>query len=90
MQQKAQARNQGGLQFTPLQNAGAPVLAMKGIVNGGLALLEVQGSGVYLVRKGDTLSLNRQGQNIVIKIEKIDHLSLMVKMGTLAEIIVVR
>lgn len=90
MQQKAQAHNQGGAQFTPLQNAQAPTLAMKGIVNEGLALLEVQGSGVYLVRKGDTLSLNRQGQNIVIKIEKIDRLSLMVKMGTLAEIIVVR
>jgi hypothetical protein len=90
MQQKAQARNLGGPQFTPLQNAQAPALALKGIVNEGLALLEVQGSGVYLVRKGDTLSLNRQGQNLVIKIEKIDRLSLMVKMGTLAEIIVVR
>ncbi len=90
MQQKAQAHNQGAVQFTPLQNAQAPTLAMKGIVNEGLALLEVQGSGVYLVRKGDTLSLNREGQNIVIKIEKIDRLSLMVKMGTLAEIIVVR
>ncbi len=90
MQQKAQARNLGGPQFTPLQNAQTPELALKGIVNGGLALLEVQGSGVYLVREGDTLSLNRQGQNTVMKIEKIDRLSLMVKMGTLEEIIVVR
>ncbi len=90
MQQKAQAHNQGGVQFTPLQNAQAPTLVMRGIVSGGLALLDVEGHGVYLVREGDTLSLNRQGQNTVIKIEKIDRLSLMVKMGTLAEIIVVR
>jgi hypothetical protein len=90
MQQKALARNQGGPQFTPLQGAQTPTLSLKGIVNGEMALLEVQGSGVYLVREGDTLSLNRQGQNTVMKIEKIDRLSLMVKMGTLAEIIVVR
>jgi len=90
MQQKAQAHNQGGAQFTPLQNAQAPTLVMRGIVSGGLALLDVEGYGVYLVREGDTLSLNRQGQNTVIKIEKIDHLSLMVKIGTLNEMIVVR
>lgn len=90
MQQKAQARNQRGPQFTPLQSAQTPTLSLKGIVNGEMALLEVQGSGVYLVREGDTLSLNRQGQNTVMKIEKIDRLSLMVRMGTLAEIIVVR
>jgi hypothetical protein len=90
MQQKALAHNQGGAQFTPLQNAQAPTLIMRGIVSGGLALLDVEGHGVYLVREGDTLSLNRQGQNTVIKIEKIDHLSLMVKIGTLNEMIVVR
>jgi hypothetical protein len=90
MQQKAQAGNQGGLQFTPLQNAHVPTLVMRGIVSGGLALLDVEGHGVYLVREGDTLSLNRQGQNTVIKIEKINRLSLMVKIGTLNEMIVVR
>lgn len=90
MQQKARAGNQVGPQFTPLQNAEMPTLVMRGIVSGGLALLDVEGHGVYLVREGDTLSLNRQGQNTVIKIEKIDHLSLMVKIGTLNEMIVVR
>lgn len=90
MQQKALAQHHGGPQFTPLQNAEAPELALKGIVSGGLALLEIQGSGVFLVREGDTVSFSRQGRNVVMKIEKIDRLSLMVRVGTLQEIIVVR
>lgn len=89
MQQKALAR-QGGPQFTPLHDAPVPELTLKGVINGGMALLEVQGSGVFLVREGDTISLSRQGRNTVLKIEKIDRLSLMVKVGTLEEIIVVR
>lgn len=90
MQQKALAGNLGGLQFTPLQNPQVPTLIMRGIVSGGLALLDVEGHGVYMVREGDNLSLNRQGQNTVIKIEKIDRFSLQVKVGTLNETIVVR
>lgn len=89
MQQKALARD-GGPQFTPLHDAQAPELTLKGIVNGGMALLEVRGAGVFLVREGDTISLSRQGRNTVMKIEKIHRLSLMVKVGTLEEIIVVR
>jgi hypothetical protein len=89
MQQKVFERR-GGPLFTPLHDAPAPDMALKGIVNGGMALLEVQGSGVFLVRAGDTISLSRQGRNTVMKIEKIDRLSLMVKVGTLEEIIVVR
>lgn len=89
MQQKVFERR-GGPLFTPLHDAPAPDMTLKGIVNGGMALLEVQGSGVFLVREGDTISLSRQGRNTVMKIEKIDRLSLMVKVGTLEEIIVVR
>lgn len=89
MQQKALARH-GGPQFTPLHDAQAPELTLKGIVSGGMALLEVHGSGVFLVREGDTISLSRQGRNTVMKIEKIHRLSLMVRVGTLQEMIVVR
>lgn len=89
MQQKALAGTQGP-RFVPLRDAQTPSMTLRGLIDNRLALLEVEGAGVYLVREGDTLSLSRQGQNTVMKIEKIDRLSLMVKMGTLEEVIVVR
>jgi hypothetical protein len=90
MQLKALQQAQGGPQIMPGQNLQVPALFLRGIVSGGWALLEVQGSGVFLVREGDTVSLTRQGQNTVMKIEKVDRLSLLVRTGSLQEMIVVR
>jgi len=90
MQLKALQQAQGGPQLMPSQNPQIPSLFLRGIVSGGWALLEIQGSGVFLVREGDTVSLTRQGQNTVMKIEKVDRLSLLVRTGSLQEMIVVR
>lgn len=84
------------LRFTPLSAAGgaAPQLTLRGVINGKngarLALLDVAGSGVYLVREGDSISLHRATGNTVIKVKEVSHLSLLVEIGTLGEVIVVR
>lgn len=90
MRQRAYLQSQGGMQFVAAPNAKTPTMTLKGLVNKNLALLEIQGVGTYMVRQGDSLSFNKGGENLVIKIEKIDSLSLNVKVGTLQEVIVVR
>jgi hypothetical protein len=89
MQQKV-FQAQGGVQFVAQPGARTPAMKLKGLLNKTLALIEIEGAGVHLVRAGDTLSLNKTGENLVIKIEKVDTLSLNVKVGTLEEMIVVR
>ncbi|MBV1883673.1 MAG: hypothetical protein KUG82_18685 [Pseudomonadales bacterium] len=83
--------------FTPLGEGGftTPTLILRGIINRPgedepLALLDVQGSGVFMVRAGDTISLHNSGASTVLKINEIGRLSLMVEVGTLGETIVVR
>ena len=55
-----------------------------------VALLEVHGEGTYLVRAGDTISLNVSGRNTVLKVKDISSLSAFVEVGTLGQVIVVR
>jgi hypothetical protein len=90
MRQRAYRLSQGGAQFVAAPGAKTPAMVLKGLVNKKLALLEIQGVGIYMVREGDSLSFNNSGENLVIKIDKIDSLSLNVKVGTLQEVIVVR
>jgi hypothetical protein len=54
------------------------------------AVLEISGLGSYVVREGDTVSLPQNGFNNVIKVSKIDRLSLLIEVGKLGEVIVVR
>jgi hypothetical protein len=54
------------------------------------ALLEVNGVGTYLVHVGDTISLQRQGGETVLKVREINKLNVLVEVGTLGHIIVVR
>ena len=95
MEQTATRGQKSGPDFTPLPAASTtPHLKLRGIVSGGdgarLALLDVSGSGVYLVREGDTISLHGSERNTVIKVEEMNHLTLTVSVGTLGEIVVVR
>lgn len=90
MQQKAHQKGTGEARFVAVPGVRTPAMSLKGLVNNRLALLEVEGAGVYLVREGDTLSLHKTGEHLVIKIDKIDALSLNVRVGALEEIIVVR
>jgi len=45
---------------------------------------------VFLVREGDTISLQKNGKNNVLKVKKITKLSALVEVGTLGQVIVVR
>lgn len=83
-----------GLRFTPLAGAQVPELKLRGVVNGTdgqrVGLIEVINEGVFLVRKGDTISLRTAGNNTVINIQEISQLSVVVESGTLGEVIIVR
>jgi len=91
-----EAQRQGtGPQFFPSQDPEAvPVLRLKAFIEGHeeqpIALLEVQGHGVYLVRAGDVISLQSGGRNTVLKVQEITNLSVLVQIGTLGQVIVVR
>lgn len=71
-----------------------PGLALKGYVEdeGGnaVALLEVDGKSTYLVRKDDTVSLPRAGQNLVMRVVQLTNLELHVEVGELRRVVVVR
>lgn len=54
------------------------------------AILEVDGAGVHIVRRGDTVGLHRLGSNAVLKVLRVDRLSLVVEVGSLGQVIVVR
>ena len=55
-----------------------------------IALLEVHGGGVHIVREGDTVGLYDLGYDSVIRIRKIDKLHLVVESGSLGRTIIVR
>lgn len=71
-----------------------PKMRVKGFVNKGLkksvALLEIEGSGVYLVSEGEEIGLQALGQNTVIKIIKVDSNSVKVQSGQVNQVIIVR
>jgi len=76
-----------GLAFT------LPKLTMKGVVfkkQDPIALLEIGGNGVYMVRVGDEISFNPAMPKQVIKVKKISRLNVIVEVGTLGDLIVVR
>lgn len=92
-QQAAQAP--GGYGFIP--SAGidqVPKMRLRGFVNDdpekSVALLEVEGAGVYLVRSGDEIGLQAIGRNTVLKIVAIDGQSIKVQTGMINQVIVVR
>lgn len=72
----------------------APRMKLKGFVNRGakkmVALLDVEGAGVYLVSEGDEIGLQAIGQNSVIKIIKVDANGVRVQTGQVNQVIVVR
>jgi hypothetical protein len=89
--QKANAQ-QG---FVPGYGAqSVPKMRVKGFVNRGakrsVALLEIEGAGVYLVSEGEEIGLQALGQNTVIKILKVDANSVKVQSGQVNQVIIVR
>lgn len=72
-----------------------PKLSLKGVVykssqSDPLALLDVAGYGVYMVRLEDEIGFNPSDPSQVIKIKKINRLNIIVEVGTLGDLIVVR
>lgn len=53
------------------------------------ALIEIQGQGALIVNEGDTISLQRQ-QSMVLKVVKLNNLSISIQVGKLGQVIVVR
>jgi len=71
-----------------------PKMRMRGFLKGkngeSVALLEVDGGQVHIVRAGDTIGLHGRGSNAGLKIKSIDRLHLVVESGTLGQTIIVR
>lgn len=81
--------------FVPAQGPqSVPPLQLRGYLHSSDttpgALLEVNGVGIYLVHVGDTISLQRQGGETVLKVREINKLNVLVEVGTLGHIVVVR
>jgi len=55
-----------------------------------LALLEISGSGVYMVREGDEINIDPRQPANAIRISEISRLSITIETGTLGRIRVLR
>ncbi len=85
----------GGVQFQALSQATKlPRMHLRGLIqdrNGDLAaLLEIEKSGIHIVREGDAVGLYDMGVNSVIRVRKINRLNLVVEAGSLGQMIIVR
>ncbi len=71
-----------------------PKMKLKGHLQGAdketLALLEIEGGEVHLVREGDTVGLHDLGFSGAIRIRKIDRLHLVIEAGSYGQLIIVR
>lgn len=84
-----------GPQFTPREQAvKIPKMHLRGHLQGKngqvIALLEIEGGGVYLVRENDTVGLHEFGYDSVIRIKQINRLYLVIESGSLGKAIIVR
>ncbi len=89
--QKASAQ-QGFVPGYGFQNV--PKMRLKGFAtkhkSNATALLEIEGAGVYMVRKGDEVGLHTLGQNTVLKIVDVSSNGVKVQTGQINQVIVVR
>ncbi|MDP2683008.1 MAG: hypothetical protein Q8P28_09455 [Deltaproteobacteria bacterium] len=76
------------------QKGEIPLMQLKGLIEGvdrsPVALLDIQGFGIYIVHREDTISLQYPRQNIVLRIKDIVNNSVIVDVGTLGRVMVVR
>lgn len=87
--------NRSGLVFQPLTaETRIPRMKLRGLLrqkDGTMAgLLDVEGSGVHLVREGDTVGLYDLGSNAVIRVRHIDRLQMVVEAGSLGRRFIIR
>lgn len=87
------ANSPGGRGFIPSVGfEQVPKMKLRGFVDNrqAVALLEIEGVGTYLVRKGDEIGLQALGKNTVIKILDVNGMSVKVQTGMINQVIVVR
>jgi hypothetical protein len=91
-----QGTAQGQYGFLPLGTQGddgVPKMRLKGFIDKGentLALLEIVGSGTYMVREGDEINIDPRQPYSAIRISEINRLSITVETGYLGSIKVMR
>ncbi len=92
---KGDANLQASLDFLPNEQAKftVPVMVMKGLVMAEdgqyMAVLDIEGYGIKVVRKGDTIGLQGSG-DAAIRIKEITRLQIIVEAGKIGKVIVVR
>lgn len=88
------AVGQGQFGFLPNQGAQTiPKMRLKGFIDKGensIALLEIIGSGTYMVREGDEINVDPRQPYNAIRISEINRLSITVESGYLGAIKVLR
>ena len=80
--------------FLPSLLQKAPKMKRLGFITGkgkdSVALLEIEGAGIYQVRNGDVISLHSLGREEVINIRRVDSKMIEVQVGTVKQSIIVR
>lgn len=84
----------GSPRFVASSGSGLPRLSLRGYAEprgkAPVALIEVEGQGVYVVRSGDTVGLTVGGKSSILKVVALEASSARVEAGSLGQVIVVR
>lgn len=71
-----------------------PKMSLRGHIksnsNNVIALIDIEGGGIHMVREGDTIGLQDMGYDTFIRIKKIGRLHLVVESGALGKLFIVR
>lgn len=91
---EAEQQRMGSVSVTSKLPEGIPNLLLRGYIEGNnkksAALIEIQGSGVYVVHEGDSLNLHSGQQNILLKVREIRNMNAIVGVGVRGQEIIVR
>ncbi len=94
IQKEAEKRIMGGITPPSRLPEGIPNLMLRGYIEGNgkksAALLEIQGTDVYIVHEGDSLNLHSGLQNILLKVREIRNMNLILGVGVRGQEIIVR
>lgn len=88
---------QGQPGFVPglMQGQGLPKMRLKGYTTkhnskNATALLDIEGAGVYMVKKGDEIGLHAIGLNTVLKVIDVGSNGVKVQSGQVNQVVIVR
>lgn len=87
---------QGSPGFVPgmVQGQGLPKMRLRGFAtksrNAATALLDIEGAGVYMVKRGDEIGLHAIGLNTVLKVIDVSSNGVKVQSGQVNQVVIVR